>query len=68
MKLYLAELLTGKSAIKNQTAGESSSCLAIVFLLDLSTAMKYGRPKLHKKGQKPPGRPAHAIMDGNIPS
>jgi hypothetical protein len=24
MKLYLAELLTGKSAIKNQTAGESA--------------------------------------------
>ena len=47
MKLYPEELLTGKSVIKNQTAGESSSCLAIVFLLDLSTTMKRGRPKLH---------------------
>jgi hypothetical protein len=52
MKLYPAESLTGKSAIKNQTAGESSSCLAIVFLLDLSTAMKRGRPKLRHTLEK----------------
>jgi hypothetical protein len=47
MRSYSAELLTGKGAIKNQTAGELFSCLAIVFLLDLSTTMKRGRPKLH---------------------
>lgn len=67
MEPYPTQLSTGKIVIKNQTAGESSTCLAIVFLLTYPLLWSVDVPSCITRLKKEPKhteQPARVIMKG----